>query len=608
MYDGLGEISRIPQAFQEIESACVRAQAIARREFTFLNNTISFEGEIGWNDSSQSHLWRFNLHYFEYVGDLLIWSARGARTESYRVFRDLVKSWIEANNLVEGDAWHPYTISIRLPQWLAAAAQFKPELAEDPEFTSLLFSSIRSQGKILRSELEFDVRTNHLIANLRALLWLGICFEDKEPRRWFSTALSLLKKELEDQVLPDGGHVERNPGYHLVVLQHLLDVGLLLRRNRRESLPWLESAIQRMAKFAIAILQPDMAVPLLKDTALNTARPAEDVVAACALYLDQPTLAHGLHPRLWPFLLFGTEGTSAENASQKELEGGDKPQAIPFLDSGFYVLSDKARNDYLIFDAGKIGPDYQPGHGHADMLSFELTFGGKRVIVDSGAFAYARGTWRDYFRSTRAHNTVEVEGYNQSEVWDSFRVARRASQAPVFFEANENHVLIQGSCDGYKRLPSRACHRRALVWVPNKFTIIVDRVTGLGKPSLHSYLHFHPGLEPVTHARHTWSVKGTSGPLWVMTFGIQREHIVAGAEQPPAQGWYSERLGQISENPVMVMTVDPVLPASFGYVIARELPQNLRFEPVADGIRLVVSYRDGISTFSWNEGKHPVFF
>ena len=115
--------------------------------------------------------------------------------------------------------------------------------------------------------------------------------------------------------------------------------------------------------------------------------------------------------------------------------------------SGYYAVNDFAREDFLIVDAGPVCPDYLPAHAHADMLNYELVIRGRRVIVDSGVYEYQAGAWRDYFRSTRAHNTVEINRENQSEVWSSFRVARRARPLNVSVKVGNNHFLLS----------SRAC-------------------------------------------------------------------------------------------------------------------------------------------------------
>src|SRR5207248_1950066 len=114
----------------------------------------------------------------------------------------------------------------------------------------------------------------------------------------------------------------------------------------------------------------------------------------------------------------------------------------------------------LFFDAGPVGPDYQPGHAHADTLSIECSYRAERLIVDPGTFSYDRDARRNYDRSTAAHNTVSVDGQNSSEVWHIFRVGRRAYPRDVEVVLGSDSFRASASHDGYDQLPGRPRHWR----------------------------------------------------------------------------------------------------------------------------------------------------
>jgi uncharacterized heparinase superfamily protein len=241
------------------------------------------------------------------------------------------------------------------------------------------------------------------------------------------------------------------------------------------------------------------------------------------------------------------------------------------------------------------------------MLSFELTVDGHRVVVDSGVYEYAPGIWRDYFRSTRAHNTVEVAGENQSEVWGSFRVARRATPGPMIWEVTDGYTLMQCIHDGYKRLPCSATHERTLVWKPGKCWIVLDAVCGVLSTVVRNHLHFHPGLEPTLIDSRTWLIRGARCPIWVITFGSGKESIVVGQSEPFSQGWYSEHFGQISSNPVLVMTSAERLPIFSGYLVTREKPQKITLNTSTKGAELEVRWADVTNTLRLAQGSRPTF-
>ena len=158
----------------------------------------------------------------------------------------------------------------------------------------------------------------------------------------------------------------------------------------------------------------------------------------------------------------------------------------------------------LIADVGDIGPDYLPGHAHADSLSFEISLHGRRLLVNSGTSVYAIGAQRSSERGTAAHNTIVVDGQDSSEVWSSFRVARRARVHDVVAEAEGDRLVIEGAHDGYRRLQGQVTHHRR--WALTGSELFVEDTLS-GRPrSAEAFWHFHPevSLEAIDPA--VWNI------------------------------------------------------------------------------------------------------
>jgi uncharacterized heparinase superfamily protein len=483
---------------------------------------------------------------------------------------------MDCNQILTGDGWHPYTISLRLVNWLQALAAFKEEFSMDELFRMRLLASWNGQAEVLAGDLETDVGGNHLLANLRALVFAGIALRGDIARIRVRRFLARLEREISEQVLADGGHFERNPGYHLTVLRHCLEIALVLRRNGWGPLPWLDSALRRMSDYLIAILPADSRVPLLKDTTWDEAASPTDLLAAGALYLQDPAYKISAEFGLYPLLLFGREGLEIFRGWRSR----ETPRpSVALRTSGHCVMRDDSKGDYLILDAGKPCPDHLPAHAHADLLSYELMVEGRRIVVDSGVYEYSAGPWRDYFRSTRAHNTVEVEEADQSEVWASFRVARRARPGEIRWQADDSFVTAQASHDGYRRLPVPVTHRRSVIWRRDGFWLFLDGLWGKGSTRAASYVHLHPGLDFKKVGASTWQIVGCSVPVWLTAFGTDGNQVIRGRTEPVRQGWYSERFGVLAPNSVLVLTVEQVLPVCFGYVISKRCPARVE-EPV----------------------------
>ena len=572
IYAGLSDIgNRGPWQAQAVQ-ALEQAKEVSQQHFCFLQHSHVFHEKILWEDPKLSQLWRYNLHYFEYVNDLLVWSALGNAEKAYHTFKSLANSWIQGNQRLMGDGWHPYTISLRIVNWVNALSAFQLQLSKDKQFFESILSSIYGQGHILAHDIEFDVRGNHIIKNLKALIWLGIAFKGPEPDLWLRKAVRLLELELAEQILPDGGHFERVPGYHLVVLKDCLEIALLLSRNQQKVPYFLEAVLTQMLDFLAGLLPPNGKAPLLKDTAWDTGPRPCDLLSAGAIYLNMNKYKFSDCFGIYPFLLFGKSGWS----KFKEWPLCPSPQdSVAFPETGYYVMRDHGSGDYLIFDAGKPCPDYLPAHAHADMLSYELMVGGQRLVVDSGVYKYTAGPWRDFFRSTRAHNTVEVADLDQSEVWGSFRVARRARPGAVIWESKEGYALVQGEHDGYARLATPVIHGRTILWEKKGFWLVVDELIGEGMTRCANRVHFHPLLTLMPLGDSTWQVEGGIIPVWVSAFGEEKHTLVRGQIEPVREGWYSERFGELMPNMVLVLDRGDDLPFCCGYVISKHQPAEV---------------------------------
>lgn len=503
-------------------------KALEEGRFEFLGQEHCYPDTIDWDDPAVSHLWRYHLHYFGYLEHVAAWAKTGERSRAFALFRRLVDSWIGHHQRIAGDGWHPYTLSLRLVNWIQACCVFRDELEADPEFRDRLLRSMWRQGEILYRDREFDVRGNHVLENLRALIWLGTFFDGPIAERWLQSSWSVLEAETAEQVLADGGHFERSPGYHLLVMKDLIEISELCSRNDRPVPSWLQAAIERMERYATAITTPTGRVPLLKDTALDAAPEAPE---------------------------------AANEYGSRLLEA-----------SGHYVQRDSDRGHFLIMDVGRVCPDYLPAHAHADMLSYELFVSGLPLVVDSGVYEYTAGEWRNYFRSTRAHNTVCLAGENQSEVWGSFRVARRARLHGLVHGDCEDHHWCRARHDGYRRIGA-GDHERTLIWLRPDAWLIVDRVSDPQRRQFENIIHLHPDVSATRQddGSYRWEHGKESGR--VVGFGHDTDECHQGTVAKTHRSWYSERFGVKRENPAVTFTgvADESL-SGYAIVVGNDVP------------------------------------
>jgi len=499
--------------------------------FCLLNCEGRIQNAADWSDPQADALWLYNLHYFD---DLC---AGGA--EARRAWHEaLIARWIAENPVGRGIGWDAYPLSLRVVNWIKWSLAWnavEPRAATragvaGSGLTVQAIQSLAVQARYLASRVEWHLRGNHVLANAKALVFVGCFFDGAEAEAWLNKGLAILREQVAEQVLPDGGHFERSPMYHAIVLEDVLDL-INLSRSFPRALPVdqvqaLRNVAERMLGWARVMTHPDGGIAFFNDAAFGIAR---DVVAL-ERYAERLDI------------------TSIRDASAR---------LVQLEQSGYVRLAQDPFT--VLFDAAPVGPDYLPGHAHADTLSFELSHGAQRVICNSGTSRYGRSEMRNWERSTAAHNTVEIDGENSSEVWDGFRVARRAY--PVGLNCVVEGKTVRTACahDGYARLRGRPLHRRTIELAEGEVRW-TDEVTGEGAHRVVGRIPLHPLVRAQRLSESSWKLVLPSGERLVLT--------AACAALDEERGRYSPEFGLTLERQVLVWVVEGPLPASVSLRLA----------------------------------------
>ncbi|EGV20641.1 heparinase II/III family protein [Thiocapsa marina] len=486
--------------------------------FRFLNAEHRVLGPSAWNDPSRDKLWLYNLHYFDDLNAL----DAAARADWHRA---LLQRWVAENPPVAGNGWEPYPTSLRIVNWIKwalAGNELPPDCVQ----------SLAVQTRWLRRRLEHHLLGNHLFANAKALVFAGAFFVGPESDRWLAAGRRLLARELHEQILPDGGHFERSPMYHAILLDDVLDLidlaGAYPDTAEPAAVAFYRDRADAMTSWLQAMCHPDGEIGFFNDAAFGIAPTlaqltdyrrrlgfsvpcrAPDFVRSSA-----SSLSHAHAP---PNPCHAQEGERPTDAPGPPNPGLDPevPLASWVRDSGYVRL--EAGSALALLDVAPIGPDYLPGHAHADTLSFELSLFGQRVIVNGGTSRYGSGSERLAERGTAAHSTVQIDGADSSEVWGGFRVARRARPSDVRVETVPNfgrdqfldrdtlggassepgrpaavQLRVSAAHDGYRRLPGRPLHRRTWEMTADRLTV-TDRLEGEYGKAIARF-HLHPQIQ-----------------------------------------------------------------------------------------------------------------
>ena len=429
--------------------------------FRFMNTSGSLN-EIGWNGEKRDALWRYNQHYFD---DL---NADGAAQRTKWHYK-LINRWVDENPPTGGAGWEPYPTSVRIVNWI------KWSLSGN-QLPTACVHSVAIQARWLRRRLEWHLLGNHLFANAKGLVFAGLFFKGKEAESWLKCGVNILLKQLPEQVLGDGGHFERSTMYHALALEDLLDLLNVSRsyaasNDTAELQVELESRINQMVNWLLTMCHPDGGISFFNDAAFGVAPSVHELLAyADRLKIDP--VCRGATTEPSQFI------------------------AIKSLDASGYMRIEGPCACALI-DAAPVGPDYLPGHAHADTLSFEFSVFCQRVFVNSGTSIYGTGAERLRQRGTPAHNTVTVAGQDSSEIWSGFRVARRAYPEILRLETDPQACTIRCRHNGYKQiLNPPVWHERE--WQMGRENLTInDQLHPKAASSVHqaeARYHLHPAV------------------------------------------------------------------------------------------------------------------
>jgi len=421
----------------------------AVRGARLLKGELVFYGAIrplkpgGWPDSASSAALREHAHGFTWLRDLREIGTDAARMRA----RALVGDWIEGG--VESVAMRPHVIGARLAAWLGHFDFFAA--SADDAFRDTMLRRVLNDARQLAAALPTEEMDGRALTALRGLIAVSICFP--EQANYLSRALRFLPQEIARQVLPDGGHVERSPAAHLTALKDLIETRSLLHLASASAPAVLGTAIERLSLALRTLRHGDGGLALFNGTRDEPAQLVELILAQSGRY------------------------------------GRGGPSALP--DMGFQRL--QAGGTVLIVDAGAPAPPGQDRLAHAGTLSFELSIGRHRLIVNCGAAPVAGGAWTDAARATAAHSTLVIADTSSSEL-KPVGLGRRPEHVKAQRqEANGAHWL-EASQDGWRK-PFGAVHRRRLYLAESGEDVrgedVIEAATG--QPYTVRF-HLHPSV------------------------------------------------------------------------------------------------------------------
>lgn len=485
-----------------------------------------------------------------------------------------IDDWIATNPLGYGVNWAcAMDVALRAVNWIwgfylmADAAPCK-----DLAFRRRMLRALFMHGDFVARHLETsDINGNHFLSDAIGLVFLGIFFRDTaKGRGWLAQGRAIMIAEIHAQVWPDGVDHEGSVPYHRLVLELFLVAYLLLDRAGEPAPAECWTRLSAMLDFVAAYTKPNGQIPLVGDADDGRVhklgrQPLNDhryLLSTAAVRVQRPEFKAAAG-EFWSESFWMLGPTGADDFAAMDATTAS-PESAAFADGGYYVL--RNASSHVFVDCGEVGMRGRGGHGHNDALSFELFLGGANLVSDAGAYIYtASRDWRNRFRSTAFHNTIQIDGeeinrfVEPDALWQLHYDARPAGVNWQFTPAGSYWT---GSHTGYDRL-GQPCRPQRELWLHGTRPLLAarDRVDGTGSHRVTWRWHLDPGCTASLDGDDCRLTTG-SGTFWMLT---------ASALPAPLrleEGWVSKSYGVKTPTQVIVLDTDGPLPVSISYVFA----------------------------------------
>jgi hypothetical protein len=541
------------------------------------------------------YLWEINRH-LELVTLAQAWHLSGD-ARYLDGCRALLDSWFEQAPYPFGVNWcSSLEHAIRLTNWSFAwqllGADGSPLFmgADGEAFRARWLRSVYQHCHFIAGHLSrHSSANNHLMGEATGLLIASVTWPmwDECPA-WRSGAQEELEREATLQTFSDGVNKEQAAWYHHAVADMMLVAGLMASANGADFGVSYWQRLQSMLEFLASIMDVGGHVPQIGDAddgllvRLDPARdfdPFQSLLASGAVLFDRADFrvkAQGFDDKSrW---LFGDEAAARFDALEANPQAVSLPVRREFPQGGYYIFGqdfetpDEVR---IVADAGPLGYLSIAAHGHADALSFTLSAGGLPILIDPGTFAYhTERRWRDYFRGTSAHNTLRVDGEDQSIAAGNFLWLQHAQARVESFESTEDSVRMVASHNGYERLEDPVRHRRTWVYERRLRKLrITDDVRCRLAHRLEWFWHFAPGCGVSVDAN-TLVARREGVTLKLTWSSALAARLVTASEHPPL-GWYSSTLDRKQPAITAVIEAPAVAGASSQVIVDFEIEIEL---------------------------------
>jgi hypothetical protein len=490
------------------------------------------------------------------------------------MFADTIRDWRKANPLGMGINWtSSLEVAFRLISWCWSLSLFGGSAVLTPQLRADIVEGIaRHASRIERYLSHYFSPNTHLTGEALGLFYAGTVFPLlPAASRWRQQGIQILIREAGRQILPDGVYMEQSTCYQGYTAEIYLHFVMLASRNRILIPDDVIRRLEALLDALLALRRPNGSLPQVGDADGGRLLPLEPrqlgdpsgifATAATALKRrDYAWAAGGLMPEvLW---LLGVEGGQVFDRLAPCLPAQAPSRLLP--DGGYAVMRTgwDREADQVILDGGPLGCRISGGHGHADLLSVEASFRGESYIVDPGTFCYtADEGWRDYYRGTVAHSTIEIDEVSQAVPRGPFGWVSRPRAQIIRWTSTPDLDAAAAEHHAYGRLQDPVVHRRTVFLMKPRYCVIVDDLEGAAEHRVRLRFQFAPMSVTLDPSGWVRAGRGTQKGLLLHAFSTSAlKAAILEGETHPRQGWVASDYGDHQPAPMLVYSVTGPLP------------------------------------------------
>jgi len=529
---------------------------------------IKFWGDIDYRHSDFiggiKFAWELNrLHHWPKLA--ITYSATDDRKFLDELFEQAI-GWMDTNPYPLGINWiSGIELGIRIVN-LYYTLKYLPSEKLSSNHKKLIknFVFVHAQH-LYRYPSKYSSCANHAVAEALGLFIAGLCFPSLEnAHNWKTFGKKVIEREVARQIYPDGSSFEHTIFYLQFVADHFLVYYLICKEYNETINADIEKRLKAVCKFISYITDINGSIPMIGDeddgyllklwfgehnnflSLLNTG----------SILFNRPDWTHpsaSLDSKT--LLLLGNSAISRWEGLKKEKAWQTKSRY--FDNAGFGVISHlkKGKEIKFVGNSGPLGLEPMSGHGHADALSFYLSIDGQPFFVDPGTYLYhSGGKWRHYFRSTAAHNTIQIDDRDQAEQLADFMFGDFYRIRNIHWSEKGDRIEWGAEHTGYHRLVNPVSHRREVTYLKREYSFkIIDILKCHGNHHVKLLFHLHPDIEVLSEGKNTFHLFGNDASVLIRVDQQLEVQVISGSEEP-LMGWYSRCFNRLQKTISLVFT------------------------------------------------------